>query len=73
MKTKSKISGYIIRSVAYAVFLSVAFIAASSAFDSPNTWYKSASGDWRLWQHGEKSESTQSVQLRRARSVSTSN
>ena len=41
MKTKSKISGYIIRSVAYAVFLSVAFIAASSAFDSPNKWYKS--------------------------------
>ena len=42
MKTKSKISGYIIRSAAYAVFLSVAFIAASSAFDSPNRWYKSA-------------------------------
>ena len=42
MKTKSKISGYIIRSAAYAVFLSVAFIAASSAFDSPNKWYKSA-------------------------------
>ena len=42
MKTKSKISGYIIRSAAYAVFLSVAFIAASSAFNSPNTWYKSA-------------------------------
>ena len=32
MKTKSKISGYIIRSAAWAVFLSVAFIAASSAF-----------------------------------------
>ena len=42
MKTKSKISGYIIRSVVYAVFLSVAFIAASSAFNSPNKWYKSA-------------------------------
>ena len=26
----------------YAVFLSVAFIAASSAFHSPNKWYKSA-------------------------------
>ena len=33
MKTKSKISGHIIRSVVYAVFLSVAFIAASSAFN----------------------------------------
>ena len=42
MKTKSKISGHIIRSAAWAVFLSVAFIAASSAFDSPNKWYKSA-------------------------------
>ena len=42
MKTKSKISGHIIRSVACAVFLSVAFIAASSAFQSPNKWYKSA-------------------------------
>src|SRR6266487_3353228 len=42
MKTKSKISGYIIRSVAYAVFLSVAFIAFSWAFQSPNKWYKSA-------------------------------
>ena len=42
MKTKSKISGYIIRSAAYAVFLSVAFIAVSSAFDSPNRWHKSA-------------------------------
>ena len=42
MKTKSKISGYIIRSGAWAVFLSVAFIAASSAFDSPNRWYESA-------------------------------
>ncbi len=42
MKTKSKISGYIIRSAAYAVLLSVAFIALSSAFQSPNKWYKSA-------------------------------
>jgi N-acetylneuraminic acid mutarotase len=36
MKTKSKISGYIIRSSAYAVFLSLAFVALSSAFQSPN-------------------------------------
>ena len=42
MKTKNKISGYMIRSAAYAVFLSVAFIAASWAFQSPNKWYKSA-------------------------------
>jgi hypothetical protein len=35
MKTKSKISGYI-RSAAWAVFLSVAFIALSSAFNSTN-------------------------------------
>ena len=48
MKTKSKIGGYIIRSAAWAVFLSVAFIALSSAFNSPNAWDKSASGDWRL-------------------------
>jgi N-acetylneuraminic acid mutarotase len=34
MKTKSKTSGHIIRSAAYAVFLSVAFIAASSASNS---------------------------------------
>ena len=39
MKTKSKISGHIIRSAAYAVFLSVVFIAAGSAFHSPNTWH----------------------------------
>ena len=31
-----------IRSAVYAVFLSVAFIAASWAFQSPNKWYKSA-------------------------------
>jgi len=43
MKTKSKTSGHIIRSAAYAVFLWVAFIAASSAFQSPNAWHKSAS------------------------------
>src|SRR6266508_2441190 len=42
MKTKSKISGHIIRSAAYAVFLSVAFIAASSASNSPNIWQRSA-------------------------------
>jgi N-acetylneuraminic acid mutarotase len=42
MKTKSKISGYVVRSAAYAVFLSVAFIAASSASNSPNTSHKSA-------------------------------
>ena len=41
MKTKSKISGHIIRSVAYAVLLSVAFIAASSAFQSLNSTAKS--------------------------------
>jgi hypothetical protein len=41
MKAKSKISGYIIRSGAWAVFLSVAFIAATSASNSPNGWYKS--------------------------------
>ena len=73
MKTKSKISGHIVRSAAYAVFLSVAFIAFSSASDSPNTWHKSASDDWRLWQHGEKSEPTPSAQLHRACSVSASN
>src|SRR5438046_2015569 len=42
MKAKSKISGYIIRSAAWAVFLSAAFIAANSAFNSPNSWHKSA-------------------------------
>ena len=42
MKTKDKISGHTIRSAAYAVFLSVAFIAFSSASNSPNTWHKSA-------------------------------
>src|SRR6476646_6914721 len=44
MKAKSKISGYIIRSGVWAVFLAVAFIAASSALNSPNRWYKSAVG-----------------------------
>ena len=43
MKTKSKISGHIIRGGAWAVFLSVAFIALTSAFNSPNAWDKSAS------------------------------
>src|SRR3954468_7893916 len=42
IKTKSKISGHIIRGGAWTVFLWVAFIAATSAFDSPNTWHKSA-------------------------------
>ena len=42
MKTKSKISGHIFRGTAWAVFLSVAFIAASSASNSPNTGHKSA-------------------------------
>jgi len=42
MKTQNKISGHIIRSAAYAVFLSVTFIAASSASNSPNTWQRSA-------------------------------
>ncbi len=42
MKTKSKIGGHIIRSAAYTVFLSVAFIAASSASNSPNSWQRSA-------------------------------
>ena len=43
MKTKNRISGYMIRSAAYAVFLSVAFIAITSGFNSLNTWDKSAS------------------------------
>src|SRR5215510_1233233 len=42
MKTKSKISGYIIRSAAYAVFMSLGFIAATSALQLPNKWYKPA-------------------------------
>ena len=42
MKTKSKTSGHIIRSGVWAVFLSVAFIALSSAFNSPNGWHKTA-------------------------------
>ncbi len=42
MKTKSKISGHIIRGGAWAVFLAVAFIAASSASNSPNTRHNSA-------------------------------
>ena len=42
MKTKSKTSGHIIRSGVWAVFLSVAFIALSSAFNSPNRWHKTA-------------------------------
>src|SRR5437868_4377345 len=42
MKTTSKINGHTIRGVMYALFLAVAFIAASSAFNLPNKWYKSA-------------------------------
>ena len=42
MTTKSKTGAYIFRSAAYAVFLSVAFIAASSASNSPNRWQRSA-------------------------------
>jgi hypothetical protein len=42
MKTKSKIGGHIIRSTAYAVLLSLAFIALSSGFNSLNGWNKSA-------------------------------
>ena len=42
MKTKNKIGGYVIRSAVYAVFLSVAFIALSSAFNSPNRWHNSS-------------------------------
>src|SRR4029077_8680811 len=51
MKTKDKISGHIIRGAASAVFLSVAFIALTSAVNSPNAWDKSASatgGDDRM-------------------------
>jgi N-acetylneuraminic acid mutarotase len=43
MKTKSKVSGYIVCTVAYAVFLSVGFIAASFAFQSPNSTERSPS------------------------------
>src|SRR5262245_31870063 len=42
-ETKRKISGYIIRSAACAVFLSVAFVALSSAIQLPNIWQKSDS------------------------------
>jgi hypothetical protein len=42
MKGKNKIGGYIIRSVVYAVCFSIALVALSSAFQSPNRWYKSA-------------------------------
>ena len=41
MKTKSKISGHIIRSGAWTVFLSVVFVALSSASNSPNRWQRS--------------------------------
>jgi N-acetylneuraminic acid mutarotase len=42
MKTKSKISGQFIRGGAWAVFLSVAFVALTSASNSPSTWQSSA-------------------------------
>src|SRR5690349_4582614 len=42
MKTKSKISGHIIRGGACAVFLWVDFIAATLAFDLPDKWCKPA-------------------------------
>ena len=42
MKTKSRVSGSIIRSAVYVVFFFVAFIALSSAFNSPNSWHKSS-------------------------------
>ena len=40
IKTKSDINGFIIRSAAYGLFLSVAFISASLALQWPNKWYK---------------------------------
>ena len=40
-RTKNKISGHVIRSAAYAVSFAFAFIALSSAFNSPNRWQKS--------------------------------
>jgi len=42
MKTKSNINAYIIRSVAWAGFLSFGFIAAGVAVNSPNGWHKPA-------------------------------
>src|SRR6267378_7878932 len=42
MKTKSNISAYTIRRVAWAGFLSFGFIAAGVAVNSPNGWHKSA-------------------------------
>jgi len=42
MKTKQKIGGYIIRSAVYAVLFSVALIALTSGFNSPNEWHKSS-------------------------------
>ena len=71
MKAKSKISGYIIlRSV--HVFLSVAFIAVIQRLIRR---MHGINPPWRMSarEHGEKSEPTQSVELRRARSVSASN
>ncbi len=40
-RTKNKISGHFIRSAAYAVSVPFAFIALSSAFNSPNRWQES--------------------------------
>jgi hypothetical protein len=42
MKAKNKTSGHVVRSAACAAFLSVAFVALSSAFQSPNNRDKSA-------------------------------
>src|SRR5215468_4932528 len=42
MKTKNNSSAYIIRSAAWAGFLSFGFIALGLAVDSPNEWHKSA-------------------------------
>jgi len=59
MKTKRKISGHIIRSAGYAVFLSVAFIAASSASNAPNRWQRSAETTGAYDTTGKTSSQTQ--------------
>ena len=56
MKTKDKISDYTIRSAAYAVFLSVTFIAAGSASNLPNSWQRS-SGTTGAYDTTEKTSS----------------
>src|SRR5436190_23197341 len=43
MKTNSKMGGHILRSAVYTVFLSVVFIALTSAFNSPDTSEKTSS------------------------------